>query len=439
CDNTDGLSLFDLTSGASTAPTADADSTIRSQWLTRDAAARLAERNHLPSTERAHFSQYKSARALYDAVVARYSSPTTAALSRLMLPYLFPDLAAFSTVTDLVTHLRTSDARYCAAVPTAFLPTNSPTMRSALRLPLVGDAALARAREARVVEGAVEEAVEEVEVVVGVVPGVGASVAAVEAVEAVVEAVEAAAAVVEVAEEVVLVAVQPCSVEALVAASVSSSCAPVRPHLFSSFVSGTLGVGGLGVQVPFPDAAELPRWHDLLLQNVPIFDLDFDAILAAMYALADITEGDCYLRVPPDPGTVAAALGASASAALGASASAAPGAGTSPPSGTAPTESFHTFTLDSVASRSFFRDSTTLTPLRRPVAVSLADPSGGPVLAHSSTVLPCPAAPSGLLSGLQLPSFSTNLVSGADLQDAWVDQFTPGGQRVTHCTSVTHG
>ncbi|CAI7793936.1 unnamed protein product [Closterium sp. NIES-54] len=147
-----------------------------------------------------------------------------------------------------------------------------------------------------------------------------------------------------------------------------------------------------------------------------------------MYAHADIIEGDCYLRVPPDPGTVAAALGAGASAAsgacaaaaLGASASAAPGAGTSPPSGTAPTESFHTFTLDSGASRSLFRDSTTLTPLRRPVAVSLADPFGGPVLAHSSTVLPCPAAPSGLLSGLHLPSFSTNLVSGADLQDAWV-------------------
>ncbi|CAI7798924.1 unnamed protein product [Closterium sp. NIES-54] len=179
------------------------------------------------------------------------------------------------------------------------------------------------------------------------------------------------------------------------------------------------------------------------LANVPIFDLDFDAILAAMYALADITEGDCYLRVPPDPSTVAVALGASvsaapganAAAALGASTSAAPSAGTSPLSGTAPTESLHSFTLDSGASRSFFRDSTTLTPLHQPIAVSLADPSGGPILAHSSTVLPCPAAPSGLLSGLHLPSFSTNLVSRADLQDAWVDQFTPGGQRVTHCTS----
>ncbi|CAI7733181.1 unnamed protein product, partial [Closterium sp. NIES-53] len=122
-----------------------------------------------------------------------------------------------------------------------------------------------------------------------------------------------------------------------------------------------------------------------------------------------------------------------------ASASAAPGAGTSPPSGTPPTASFHTFTLDSGASRSFFRDRTTLTPLSRPVAVSLADPSGGPVLTHSSTVLPCPASPSGLLSGLHLPSFSTNLVSGADLPDAWVDQFTPGGQRVTHCTCSRTG
>ncbi|CAI7892505.1 unnamed protein product [Closterium sp. NIES-54] len=153
-----------------------------------------------------------------------------------------------------------------------------------------------------------------------------------------------------------------------------------------------------------------------------------------MYAIADSADGDCYLRVPPDPGIAVAALGASAAAALGASGSAAPGAGASPLSGIAPTETLHTFTLDSGASRSFFRDSTTLKQLSRPVAVSLADPSGGPVLAHSSTVLPYPAAPSGLLSGLHLPSFSTNLVSGADLQDAWVDQFTPGDQRVTHST-----
>ncbi|CAI7804103.1 unnamed protein product [Closterium sp. NIES-54] len=74
---------------------------------------------------------------------------------------------------------------------------------------------------------------------------------------------------------------------------------------------------------------------------------------------------------------------------------------------------FHTFTLVSGASRSFFRDRTTHTPLSRPVAVSLADPSGGPVLASFSTVLPCSAAPSGTLSGLYLPSFSTNLVAAS--------------------------
>ncbi|CAI7784650.1 unnamed protein product, partial [Closterium sp. NIES-53] len=55
--------------------------------------------------------------ALYDAIVARYSSPVTAALGRLFLPYLFPELSAFTTVEDLVSHLRASDARYRDAVP----------------------------------------------------------------------------------------------------------------------------------------------------------------------------------------------------------------------------------------------------------------------------------------------------------------------------------
>ncbi|CAI7827066.1 unnamed protein product, partial [Closterium sp. NIES-53] len=42
-------------------------------------------------------------------------------------------------------------------------------------------------------------------------------------------------------------------------------------------------------------------------------------------------------------------------------------------------------------------------------------------------------------SGLYLPSFSTNLVSGADLQDQGVDQFSPASQRVTHCTCALTG
>ncbi|CAI7836913.1 unnamed protein product, partial [Closterium sp. NIES-54] len=189
----------------------------------------------------------------------------------------------------------------------------------------------------------------------------------------------------------------------------------------------------------FPDVTEIPRWDDLLRSGVAIFDLDFDAILAAMYAVSISAEGDCYVCVPPDPGIEAAALGASESAAPGARESAAPGARESALSGTASAQVLHTFTLDSGASRSFFQDHTTLTPLSRPVAVSLAVPSGGPVLARYSTVLLCPAAPSGSLSGLYLPSFSTNLVSGANLQDAGVDQFTPASQRVTHCTCARMG
>ncbi|CAI7756536.1 unnamed protein product, partial [Closterium sp. NIES-54] len=118
-------------------------------------------------------------------------------------------------------------------------------------------------------------------------------------------------------------------------------------------------------------------------------------------------------------------------AALGASESSLPG--------TAPAEALHTFTLDSGATRSFFRDSTTLTLLPAPVPVRLADPSRGPVVARSSTVLPCPAVPSSSLSGLHLPSFSTNLVSTAALQNAMVTTTTPGGQRVSICTCTRTG
>ncbi|CAI7934760.1 unnamed protein product, partial [Closterium sp. NIES-54] len=192
----------------------------------------------------------------------------------------------------------------------------------------------------------------------------------------------------------------------------------------------------------FSDASELPRWADLLRKGIDIFALDYDAILAAMYALTISAEGDCYLSVPPDPGIgtcEAAALGASATAALGPGEAAALGASASTSVGTAPTEALHTFTLDSGASRCFFRNRTALEQLPRLVAVSLADPSGGPVLATSTTALPYPAVPSGTLSGLYLPSFSTNLVAGSALQDAGVHQFTLAYERVTHCTSARTG
>ncbi|CAI5946009.1 unnamed protein product [Closterium sp. NIES-64] len=206
CDRANGLSLFDLTSGASPAPAADAGATVRSQCATRDAAARLAVRRHLPTSERAHFSQYKSAKTLYDAVVACYSSPATAALSRLILPYLFPDLAAFPTVADLITHLCTSDIRYRAALPAEdhflsvcpttltvdlleerLLAAEKSIVDSVRRLPLAGYAAQARARGA----GALEELAGAVEVAVEVVEGVGVALGVVAEVEASVAAKEA--------------------------------------------------------------------------------------------------------------------------------------------------------------------------------------------------------------------------------------------------------
>ncbi|CAI5474551.1 unnamed protein product [Closterium sp. Yama58-4] len=124
-DAKDGVSLFDHASGTAAAPADSAPALDRSQWQTRDAAARLAIRNHLPITERAHFSQHKTAKALYDAVVARYSSPATAAVGRLILPYLFPDLSSFTTAEDLISHLRASDARFRAALTDEFLATNT--------------------------------------------------------------------------------------------------------------------------------------------------------------------------------------------------------------------------------------------------------------------------------------------------------------------------
>ncbi|CAI7850091.1 unnamed protein product, partial [Closterium sp. NIES-53] len=89
-DSKDSVSLFDLASGTATALPATADSATRH--------------------------------------IARYSLPASAALGRLLLPYLFPELSAFATVEDLVSHLCTSDARYRATVPAEFLDRNQPPM-----------------------------------------------------------------------------------------------------------------------------------------------------------------------------------------------------------------------------------------------------------------------------------------------------------------------
>ncbi|CAI7752830.1 unnamed protein product [Closterium sp. NIES-53] len=480
--------------------------------------------------------------ALYDAVVACYSSPATAAICRLLLPYLFPELSAFATVADLVTHLRTSDARYRATVPAEFLPTNQPPMFITLyfivtRLPdslrSVRDHFLTLDPTSLTVDLLEQHllAAETSAIAVGAARGTprspffeGCSPSLLSP-----SFTSAAAVDVSVPKEV----------------SASSTSAKRRNNKgkggqggggsggggggsgSGSGGSGRGGGGGCGgggggtsgggggsggsgggrggsggsgggrggsggsggsgtrggrfgprrtgpgggrgqhqqcrseTQTPqqlhewlvqlgtgegsetcpyvirtgvragqtcgkyhterrcfahlhdawraeFGHNVERPHWAQLLQSRVPIFDLDYDVIISAMYALSFSAEGDCYWCVQPDPGIVAAALGASAS-------------------GTAPAESLHTFTLDSGASCCFFRGSTTLTPLLAPIPVRLGDPSGGPVVACSSTVLPFPAVPSSSLSGLHLPSFSTNLVSTSALQVAMVTTTTPRG------------
>ncbi|CAI7730416.1 unnamed protein product [Closterium sp. NIES-53] len=416
-------------------------------YLKRPEAEHMMELDHalhyLVSTPTIDLIYYKNKtnaqvnqlpQALYDAVVARYSSPATAALGRLLLPYLFPELSAFATVEDLVTHLRTSDGRYRAAVPAKdhFLALD-PTVLTVDLLEqhhLVAETSVFAIGAAR---GTPRTLFFE-----GCSPSPLAP-----------SYVSAAAVDVLGAQDV-----------GAASASGKSRCSKGKGGRGGGGGSGGgfLRVGRLGVMVAarmsfarvtvlvrhagsltllhycfsrlddawradFGDEAERPRLAELLRSGVAIFDQDYDATISVMYALSVSAEGDCYMCVPPDPGKEAASLGASEFALLG----------------TASAKALHTFIFDSCASRYFFRDSTTLTPLSAPVLVRLADPSGGPILARSSTVLPCPAVPSGSLSGLHLLSFSTNLVSTAALHDAMVTTTTPGGQHVTICTCTRTG
>ncbi|CAI7743869.1 unnamed protein product [Closterium sp. NIES-54] len=455
------------------------------KWLNLDTAAGLAIRNQLPLAECAHFGQHRTAHALYDAVVARYSLPASAALGRLLLPYLFPELSAFATVEDLppmfitlyfiVTllpdPLRSIRDHYLSLDPTSL------TVDLLEQHLLVAETSAVAVGAAR---GTPRPPFFE-----GCSPSPLAPSYA-----------SAAAADISATEDV--------GATSTSAKRRSSKGKGGRGGGGGSGGggggsgsggggsngggggsgggggggSGGSGGGGIGGgrtgprhggpggqrqqqqrRSETPSPQQLREWlfkrgtsggsdsclyvihtgdhagqtcgklHNQHLYFSRLDDawraeFDFDVILSAMYSLFASAEGDCYWCVPPDPGIAAAALGASES-------------GTLP--GIAPAKALHTFTLDSGASRCFFRDSTTLTPLSAPVPARLVDPSGGPVVASSSTVLPCPAVPSGSLSGLHLPSFSTNLVSTAALQDAMVTTTTPGGQRVSICTCTRTG
>ncbi|CAI7850259.1 unnamed protein product [Closterium sp. NIES-54] len=464
-DSRDSVSLFDHTSRASLAPPATADSATRSQGFTRDAAARLAIRNHLPSAECAHFGQHKTSKALYDVVVARYSSLATTALGRLILPYLFPELSAIVTVEDLVTHIRTSDARYRAALPAEFLDRAPPPMYITLyfivtclpdSLRAVTDHFLALdptdltldllekhllAAKTSVVTVGAARGTPRTPFFEGCFPShlapSYASVAAVDILGA--EDVGAASAL----------SAKRHSSKGKGGKSGGggsgggggggsgggggggSGGSGGRNGGFDggSGGSGRGGGGGGGGSGSGGSGSGGGRGGAVQRggsgggqrqQQQPRSETPTPHQLREWYAQRGASGGSVRCPYVIRKGDRA-----------GASESSLPG--------TAPAEALHTFTLDSGASCYLFRDSTTLTPIPAPVPVRLADPSGDPFLARSSTVLPCPAVPSGSLSGLHLPSFSTNLVSTAALQDAMVTTTTPGGQRVLICTCIRTG
>ncbi|CAI5979260.1 unnamed protein product [Closterium sp. NIES-65] len=117
CDRADGLSLFDLTSGASPAPAAGADAT------------------------------YKSAQTLYDAVVARYSSPATAALSRLMLLDHFLSVCPTTLTVDLLEKALLAAEKSIVAVGAARGDPRTPIFEGCSPSPLLPSVASAAAAD----------------------------------------------------------------------------------------------------------------------------------------------------------------------------------------------------------------------------------------------------------------------------------------------------
>ncbi|CAI7835085.1 unnamed protein product [Closterium sp. NIES-53] len=302
--------------------------------------------------------------ALHDAVVARYSSPATATLGHLLLPYLFPELSAFAVLEDLVSHLRISDARYRAAAPADVVTVGAapgtpctPFFEGCSPSPLAPSYASAAAVDvlcAEDVEADSASAKRHSSKGKGGRGGGGGSG----------------------------------SGGGEGSGGGGSGGSDGRSGGFGgggggsggSCGSGSGGSGGgrTGAQrggsgggqrqrhvscpyvirmgdhagqksgkphtqhrcfsplddawrAEFGDKVKRPHWAELLRSGVAIFDLDYDAILSAMYDLSAITEGDSYRCVPPNPGIEVADLGASE---------------TSLP-GTTRTEALHTFTLDS--------------------------------------------------------------------------------------------
>ncbi|CAI7875708.1 unnamed protein product, partial [Closterium sp. NIES-54] len=215
----------------------------------------------------------------------------------------------------------------------------------------------------------------------------------------------------------------PCTYHVLTGARRSQPCGRSHPvdQCFAQ-LTDTVRLA-YGVDGPTPDWLPLVQTYGPALWGMSASQLvDLFGTPHAMYAVVDSSAFDSvYASV--------VSLGASLAEVPVASV----GTCVDTSRGAAPEDALLSFTLDSGASHRFFRDCTTLTPLPTPVSVALADPTLGPVTACYTTTLPCPAVPSGSLTGFHVPSFSRNLVGVRPLVSQLVGVWIEPSGKTTVC------
>ncbi|CAI7929681.1 unnamed protein product [Closterium sp. NIES-54] len=339
-DIKDGVSLFDHVSEAATAPPTTADSATRSQWLSHDADTHLAIRNHLPLAECAHFERAGQHRHF----------------------------------EDLVSHLCASHARYHAAVPVEFLDRDQPPMFITLyfivtRLPdslrSVRDHFLSLDPTSLTVDLLKQHllAAEASAVVVGAARGTpgppffeGCSPSPLAPSYA-----SAAAADVSVAEDV----------------GAASASVKRRSGKGKGGKGGGGGSGGVEVAAG-------------VVVGAAVEVVAAVGLVEEVGALVAVVEAAVGVAAVAAVGLVAVGLELGVLVLEVASVSSS-NVGARPRRPSSFVSGFYVGHLWVVARMSFaqfFCDSTTLTPLSTPVLVRMADPSGGPVVARSSNVLP---------------------------------------------------
>ncbi|CAI7830386.1 unnamed protein product [Closterium sp. NIES-53] len=441
-------------------------------WNSRDTAACIALSSLLPESEETHFTQVRTASEFLTAIKARYATPTTLSLGSLFLPFLIPDLASFERTADLITHLRSLDSSYCSACTDTQLALLPPPMTITIyfiatslpdRLASVHDALLLKHPIELTIE-VLESALKDVESNLRLVASASSVVPPPLFHRCTVPQLPTFTASLGTAATDVTAAALTTSLRSRgrsgrkggqgaggggggrgvdvasgggwsaraggaprAAAGDSPTAAGGGDARARQPPTGQPAAGGArpgqpygrnhpsgrcfaqltdtvrlayGVDSPAPDWLPLVQTCGLALWGMSASQLvDLLGTRHAMYAVVDSSASYSL-------NSSVASLGASLAEVLvvrvGTCVDTSPGA--------APEDASLSFTLDSGASHCFFRDHTTLTPLPTPFSVALADPTSGPVTARYTTTLPCPAVPSGSLTGFHVPLFLRNLV-----------------------------